>query len=191
MSGDRACGVREARAAGRSAVRVLGAAVFATVCVYAALGTHLLAGGSGAPLGVVAAAAGVTGAGAWVLGRRRRGRGVLLVAAFSAQYGMHQVFGGGHGVGHHGGLSSGVGMVLAHVLVALVCAWWLERGETALTTVLCLLACSLAGLWRTGGRAAAWRPVAPVRLVPGVPEEPPVRAPQVLAWALSHRGPPG
>ncbi|MDA0644137.1 MULTISPECIES: hypothetical protein [Nonomuraea] len=197
MSGVRARGAREAQATGRSAVRLLGAAVFATVCVYAALGTHVLAGGSGASLGVVAATTVAAGAGAYLLGRRRRGRGVLVAASFAAQYGMHQVFSAdipdaahvlGHGAGHHGGGPlPGVAMPLAHVLVAVLCAWWLERGETALVTVLVLLGCSLAGLSRPSPRGPLTP--APLRIVPAA-GEPPVRGPQVLAWAVSHRGPP-
>jgi hypothetical protein len=181
VSGDRTCGARDGQAAGSVVVRVLGAAVFATVCVYAALGTHVLAGGSGASLGVVVTATAVTAVGAFLVSGRRRGRGVLVAAAFAAQYGMHQVFGAGEHGSHHG---SGVGMLLAHVLLAVLSAWWLERGQDALVR---LLGRSLARLWW-----APWRgPVVPVpvRLVPAG-GEPPVCVPQVPAWEVSHRGPP-
>ncbi|MEV0345067.1 hypothetical protein AB0H88_04830 [Nonomuraea sp. NPDC050680] len=173
--------------------RVVRAAVFAVVCVYAALGMHVLAGGAGAGLGIVAAATAVTGAGAYVLARRRRSMGTLLVASFAAQYGMHHLFGPGPGLpltGHHlGGLSAGIGMLLAHVLVATVSAWWLERGETALATLLFLLACSLRDLWRPLTDllvpTSTPRRVAPVVAVTsGMP------AAQVLAWELCRRGPP-
>jgi hypothetical protein len=174
-----------------AAGRIVRAAVFAVVCVYAALGMHVLAGGAGAGLGIVAAATAVTGAGAYVLARRRRSMGTLLVASFAAQYGMHHLFGSGLPLmGHHaGGLSAGIGMLLAHVLVATVSAWWLERGETALATLLFLLACSLRDLWRPLTDLLA-PPSTPRRVAPVVEVTPGMPTAQVLAWELCRRGPP-
>lgn len=168
------------------------AAVFAVVCVYAALGMHVLAGGLRAGLGVVAAATAMTGAGAYVLARRRRSMGTLLAASFGAQYGMHHLFGSGlPSTGHHaGGLSAGLGMLMAHVLVATLSAWWLERGETALATLLFLLACSLSDLWRPLTYVLASPATPPRRVALVVAGAPAMRASQVLAWALCRRGPP-
>ncbi|MFD1538460.1 hypothetical protein [Nonomuraea guangzhouensis] len=171
--------------------RVVRAAVFAVACVYAALGMHVLAGGPRAGLGIVAAATAMTGAGAYVLARRRRSMGTLLAASFAAQYGMHHLFGSAVPLtGHHeGGLSAGLGMLTAHVLVATLSAWWLERGETALATLLSLLACSLRDLWRPLTDALA-PPATTRRVAPVVAVAPAIRASQVLAWALCRRGPP-
>ncbi|MFC4113219.1 hypothetical protein [Nonomuraea zeae] len=188
-----ATGSRDTAQVGRTDLRGLRAAVFAVVCVYAALGMHTLAGGSGARLATVAAATVLTWAGAFVLARRRRSMGTLLTASFAAQYGMHQLFGweatafAGH---HESRLSTGVGMLLAHVVVATLSAWWLERGESSLVTILVLLAASVRDLWaRLTGRPSPppWTPER-LRLVTAVP--PGVPAAQVLTWALCRRGPP-
>ncbi|MGW3344445.1 hypothetical protein ACWDA3_14120 [Nonomuraea rubra] len=213
-------GSRDTAQAGRPGLRGLRAAVFAVVCVLAALGMHVLAGGPIAGLGTVVAATAATGAGAFVLARRRRSPWTLLAASFAAQYGMHQLFTAGTGsftgllttigvplstatagphhhslldaAGHHGGgLYGGTGMLLAHVLVAAVSAWWLDRGETALATLLRLLSCSLHDLWAlltardTPLPALPFRLSAPARAAAGG-----VLTAQVLAWALCRRGPP-
>ncbi|UBU15968.1 hypothetical protein [Nonomuraea gerenzanensis] len=220
----RGTGSRDTAQAGRPGLRGLRASVFAVVCVLAALGMHVLAGGPIAGLVTVVAATFATGAGAFVLARRRRSAGTLLAAAFAAQYGMHQLFTAPYGllqlftttataaeagssaasahhhspgadptalVDHHGGgLYGGLGMLLAHVLVAAISAWWLHRGETALAMLLRLLAFSLHDLWNLLTTRAT-PPCAPTLRMPavvagtgGVP------ASQVLAWALCRRGPP-
>ncbi|MGN9787544.1 MFS transporter [Nonomuraea sp. ZG12] len=188
MSGDRVH-------AGRPIPRALRAAVFAVVCVYTALGMHMLAGGGGARLHVVAAATAITGAGAFVLAARRPSMGTLLAAAFAAQYGMHHLFGAGVTsapvAGHHDatGLSPGLGMLVAHVLVATLSAWWLERGDSALVTLLRLLGCALRDLWRPLPRGFA--PLAAPRPAPPVAAPAPaLRTAQTLSSALSRRGPP-
>ncbi|TDD25772.1 hypothetical protein [Nonomuraea diastatica] len=184
-------GSRDTARAGRAGLRGLRAAVFAVVCVYAALGMHVLAGGPDTRLGTVVAATLATGAGAFVLARRQRSLGTLLAASFAAQYGMHQLFGSGGAAfsSHHGsGLHAGAGMVLAHVLVATVSAWWLRRGDSALLTLLRLLACSLRDLWhRLTTRLAP--PRTPRQgLVLAAPDG--VAAAHVLAWTVCRRGPP-
>ncbi|TMR24407.1 MFS transporter [Nonomuraea turkmeniaca] len=183
-------GSRDTAQAGRPGLRGLRAAVFAVVCVYAALGMHMLAGGPGAGLGTVAAATAATGAGAFFLARRRRSMGTLVVASFTAQYGMHQLFSSGATTlsDHHGGggLQAGIGMLAAHVMVTIMCAWWLERGETALVTLLLLLACSLRSLWLTARLSTS----PPPRPGPITAVASGVLAPQVLAWTMCRRGPP-
>ncbi|GAA2205426.1 hypothetical protein GCM10009850_008840 [Nonomuraea monospora] len=204
----RGTGSRDTAQAGRPGLRGLRASVFAVVCVLAALGMHVLAGGPVAGLGTVVVATAATGAGAFALARRRRSTGTLLAASFAAQYGMHQLFTSSSAVeygihqlfaasspvhhpshvDHHGGgLYGGLGMLIAHVLVAAVSAWWLDRGETALALLLRLLACSLPGLWAL----LTARPTPPRRsktpLTVGYGD---VLTSQVLAWALCRRGPP-
>ncbi|MGN9841183.1 hypothetical protein ACTMTI_23955 [Nonomuraea sp. H19] len=190
QKGHSGTGSRDTAQAGRAGLRGLRAAVFAAVCVYAALGMHILAGGPGVSLRTLAAAVAMTWAGAFLLARRRRSMGTLLGASFAAQYGMHHLFSSGAAPysGHHGsGLQAGIGMLVAHVIVATLCAWWLERGETALVTFVLLLACSLRDLWRLTARLAA--PPAP-RPGPVVTAAAVIRTSQVLAWAMCRRGPP-
>ncbi|MGR6922232.1 hypothetical protein ACU635_48960 [[Actinomadura] parvosata] len=210
-------GSRDTAQAGRPGLRGLRAAVFAVVCVLAALGMHVLAGGPITGLGTVAAATVATGAGAFALARRRRSLGTLLTASFAAQYGMHQLFTAGalapphhHAApgaetaglttsslstgltDHHGGgLYSGIGMLLAHVLVAAVSAWWLDRGETALAALLRLLACSLHDLWALLTARATALAALPLRVpAPVSAGTAAVLTSQVLAWSLCRRGPP-
>ncbi|MGW2143158.1 MFS transporter [Nonomuraea bangladeshensis] len=188
---------RDGAQAGRAGLRGPRSMVFAVVCVYAALGLHTLAGGSGVGPGLLAAATAGTGAGAFLLARRRRSLGTLVVAAFAAQYGMHRLFGmdatapaSSHHAHEHGGgeLSTGLGMLVAHVVVAALSAWWLHRGETALGMFLTLLARAVRGFWRgLTARAplpetGAARPVVPAAVA--------VRQPQVLSGAMCRRGPP-
>ncbi|TYB65990.1 hypothetical protein FXF51_17465 [Nonomuraea sp. PA05] len=190
----RGTGSRDTAQAGRPGLRGLRASVFAVVCVLAALGMHVLAGGPIAGLGTVVVATAATGAGAFALARRRRSTGTLLAASFAAQYGMHQLFTSSSAVhhpshvDHHGGgLYGGLGMLIAHVLVAAVSAWWLDRGETALALLLRLLACSLPGLWAL----LTARPTPPRRSkTPLTAGSGGVLTSQVLAWALCRRGPP-
>ncbi|MEU4509383.1 hypothetical protein AB0G05_07810 [Nonomuraea wenchangensis] len=192
---------RDGAQAGRAGLRGPRSMVFAVVCVYAALGLHTLAGGSGVGPALLAAATAATGAGAFLLARRRRSLGTLVVAAFAAQYGMHRLFGMGAAApaahhehasfehGHGGGeLSTGLGMLAAHVVVAALSAWWLHRGETALGTFLTLLARAVRGFWR-GLTARAPLP-APGVARPVVPAAVAVRRPQVLSGAMCRRGPP-
>ncbi|MFG1612382.1 MFS transporter [Nonomuraea wenchangensis] len=188
---------RDGAQAGRAGLRGPRSMVFAVVCVYAALGLHTLAGGSGVGPGLLAAATAATGAGAFLLARRRRSLGTLVVAAFAAQYGMHRLFGMGgtapasshHEHGHGGGeLSTGLGMLVAHVVVAALSAWWLHRGETALGMFLTLLARAVRGFWR-GLTARAPLPETGVTR-PVVPAAVAVRQPQVLTGAMCRRGPP-
>jgi len=90
----------------------------------------------------------------------------------------------------HGGMRMGAGMLLAHAVAAVICAWWLRRGEAALHALV--------------GGAARWvarHLVVPVLVVLGfVPDAPGFGArlePVVLAvraqWLLTTRalrGPP-
>ncbi|AQZ65436.1 putative integral membrane protein [[Actinomadura] parvosata subsp. kistnae] len=213
-------GSRDTAQAGRPGLRGLRAAVFAVVCVLAALGMHVLAGGPITGLGTVVAATVATGAGAFALARRRRSLGTLLTASFAAQYGMHQLFTAGTlapphhhtapgadttalttslttglttGLADHhgGGLYSGIGMLLAHVLVAAVSAWWLDCGETALAALLRLLACSLHDLWALLTARATALAALPLRApAPVSAGTTAVLTSQVLAWTLCRRGPP-
>ncbi|MFB9475622.1 hypothetical protein ACFFR3_39555 [Nonomuraea salmonea] len=213
---ERGCGIGsgDTAQAGGTGLRGLRTTVFAVVCVLTALAMHVLAGGPVAGFGTVPAATVITGAGAFLL-TRRRSRRTLLAASFAAQYGMHQLFtttphavqdlltttppalhaahatdASALGAHHGGGLSASVGMLLAHVVVAVLSAWWLDRGETTLATILHLLATSLRDLWAL---LTTWDPAppAPTRrpaLLAAAPLGP--LTPQALIWTLCRRGPP-
>lgn len=176
---------------GRPLLRALRATVFAVVCVLVSAAVHVLAGGSAVRPGALVVAAAATWAGAFALGSRQRGLGVLLTACFAAQYGMHQLFTAAAGPAPvqltHAHGDSGLGMFLAHVAIAAMSAWWLERGESALATVVHL---TLGSLW------------AALALLPDAPVEPRVtRRPRphhesgrprglLLASGVRRRGPP-
>ncbi|MEO3811751.1 hypothetical protein ABGB17_22380 [Sphaerisporangium sp. B11E5] len=157
---------------------------------------HVLAGGAFVRPEVVVAAAVFTGGVGFALTGRQRGIGALLPACFAAQYGMHHLFGAGAAPtpgfgGHHsGGLVPVLGMLLAHGLVAVVSAWWLERGESVLATLLRVLGHTLLDLRRLLGFALLSEPVAGRRC----PSRPTPRAAtgkeRLLASVLSGRGPP-
>ncbi|MGV9775041.1 hypothetical protein [Streptosporangium sp. NPDC003464] len=173
------------------ALRLLRAIAFAVVCVAMSLGMHVLAGGAAVDAAAPAGAAVLVAGGAFVLARRQRGLGALLTAAFAAQYGLHHLFSAaavqpppvpGHG---HGGLAADVSMLLAHVVTALLSAYWLERGETALATLLRLLAASVLTL------LVCWAPPAVRCLAPRPSGESRVSSvTRLLAAAVSRRGPP-
>ncbi|WP_436758910.1 hypothetical protein [Streptosporangium sp. V21-05] len=172
------------------AFRFVRAAVFAVVCVTASLAMHVLAGGSPVGPGVLAWAILPTAAGAFALARRQRGFGMLLGASFAAQYGMHLWFTSGAvppSTGHEhgaGDLSTGLFMVLVHVVTALLSAHWLERGECGLATLLFLLFASVLTplRWRAPVTGSVVLPAAPADRVPPVA--------RLLAAAVSRRGPP-
>lgn len=176
---------------GRPVLRALRATVFAAACVPLSSVLHVLAGGGAIRPGFLAGATAMTWAGAYLLGARRRGLPALLGAAFGAQYGMHHLFTAGAEApppvlaGHDH--SSGLGMLLVHVALALMSAWWLERGESALASMVHL---AVASLW-AGLIVLAAAPVEP-----RLPGRPPVAGTVdrlrrfLLAAGVSRRGPP-
>lgn len=181
--------------AGQPLLRVMRAAVFAVVCVLVSAFLHGLAGGAPVRPGTLAGALALTWAGAFLLGARPRGMGVLLGACFAAQYGMHHLFSasGDSAVSalpahQHG---TGLGMLLVHAVVAAGSAWRLERGESALAMMAHLAVTSLAWLWdvlralapvlgevETGPRLGRWTRVRARRWS------------RLFTTAVARRGPP-
>ncbi|MEV4572499.1 hypothetical protein AB0K16_04510 [Nonomuraea jabiensis] len=152
-------------------MRAIRAAVFAAVCVLVSAALHGLAGGDPVRAGTLLGALALAWTGAFVLGGRQRGMEVLLAACFAAQYGMHLLFGAGRAdVPPPHEHASGVGMFLVHATTAVISAWWLARGESALAALLHLAVASVGRWWRVlsvlaggpvelspyGGRHAAW-----------------------------------
>ncbi|MFB9724827.1 hypothetical protein [Planobispora longispora] len=170
-------------------LRLMRAAVFAVACVMASLGMHMLAGGAAVDPAVLAGTVPPIMGGAFVLARRQRGLSVLLTAAFAAQYGLHHVFSAAAApqplpAHAHGGLAADVAMLLAHAVTASLSAYWLERGESALATLLRLLVASVLVL--LVGRAPVVRPA----VSPPSAETGPSFVTRLLAAAVSRRGPP-
>ncbi|MEV7010492.1 hypothetical protein [Streptosporangium sp. NPDC051022] len=169
------------------AFRLVRAAVFAVVCVMVSAVMHMLAGGGPVSPGVLVGALPLTGMGAFVLARRQRGFGMLMGASFVTQYGLHTWFSAGavaqpvlfeH---RHGG---GLSMLLVHVALASLSAYWLERGESALATLLHLLVASVLTL-------LVWRVPAVPRVTSPVHDDGRVLSvTRLLAAAVSRRGPP-
>ncbi|MBO3749623.1 hypothetical protein J5X84_26390 [Streptosporangiaceae bacterium NEAU-GS5] len=109
------------------------AAFFAAACTLISAVGHTLTNHAPVSLGAgLAGAVGVFALG-YVLGRRERGLSVLLPATSIAQLLLHELFGGNAPtamtLGHASHVTS---MPLIHAAIAVVTAWWLHRGESAL-----------------------------------------------------------
>ncbi|MET8864867.1 hypothetical protein ABZW11_18165 [Nonomuraea sp. NPDC004580] len=116
--------------------RMARAVVFATVCVVMSAGGHVLAGGAPVTAQTLLVGMAVAFALAFALSGRERGPEIVLVATAGAQLLLHEMFtrsapdAVAHAEQMHAG-TSGVGMPVAHLVVAVVSGWWLYRGESA------------------------------------------------------------
>ncbi|WP_436763005.1 hypothetical protein [Streptosporangium sp. V21-05] len=120
-----------------SALRVPRAVVFATMCLVVSAGGHALAGGGLIPPRLAVLGALVAFCVAYALNGRERGVEVVLAATTGAQIVLHELFSRAASAPHamssaEHGHSSGLGMTVAHLVVALGTGWWLHRGESAL-----------------------------------------------------------
>ncbi len=126
------------------------AAVFAAVCVGVSGVGHALASGHTVPAGAALLGAAVVFGFARAAAGGERGYGSIAAWMLWGQLALHAVFsaaqaaGAPHAAGHAApagdGGSSDPGMLAAHLLAALVSAWWLRRGEAAAFTLLRLAA---------------------------------------------------
>ncbi|WP_433413707.1 MFS transporter [Microtetraspora malaysiensis] len=122
------------------ALRLARAAAFAAVCVLVSAAGHIFAGGG--PVAPGALLVGTFGSVvlAYALNGRERGPEVVLTATVGAQLFLHELFASTtpapipHHEDGHGHL--GTGMVLAHLVVAVLTGWWLYRGESAVWLML-------------------------------------------------------
>lgn len=184
-------------------LRAARAAGFASVCVPVSAAAHWYGGGPLLGAGILVLSAALVAAGAFLLSGRERGLRVILPAAFAAQYGLHNLFGlelpqapqqhlvpvldPVSGVPVGSGMATmdhaGPAMILAHLIVALLTAAWMRKGET----VFCALARQLY--------ARVCTVLKPVQALP-TPSRPPLShtLPVAIATALgtviAHRGPP-
>ncbi|WP_378788192.1 hypothetical protein ACFMQL_30380 [Nonomuraea fastidiosa] len=188
------CAPAAARAAGApsaaAVLRLARAVVFATVCGAVSAGGHVLAGGGPVPLPVYLAAVLATLTMAYLADGRERGLGAVLAATAGTQTLLHQIFerlAPGELTGHvHG--HAATGMMLVHLTVAALTAWWLHRGERALWLIIRLYGIPLPAtrlLVTAPAVAEPWTPA----WRPATPEAAPRRG-RLISRAISRRGPP-
>ncbi len=117
-------------------LRSVRASIFATVCVILTCLGHFTA--SGRPIAVWAVGAAFAGTlgFAYVLAGHERSLATIMGGLLGGQFVLHTLFTAGHAhhaagrpVVHDDDASGGLGMTLAHLLAAVVSAWWLRRGE--------------------------------------------------------------
>ncbi|GHE05677.1 hypothetical protein GCM10010339_42570 [Streptomyces alanosinicus] len=188
-------------------MRGLRAAVFAAVCVLLAAAGHGLAMGDMPPLWAdTAGFLGVSALG-WILGKRERSLAGIGTAMLLTQAALHAGFDAAHRATRTAAMPgssmarsmaamhahatahphSTAHAAAAHLLAALVAAWWLRRGEAALWSLLRRAATLVPGL------TAWWRdtplplPADPGPRVPAAPAPPRLTR---LRHAVSRRGPP-
>ncbi|WP_043678976.1 hypothetical protein [Streptomyces xylophagus] len=198
--------------------RAVRSAVFAAVCVLLASLGHVMMSGNRVPAWALAAGLVATGVSGWCLTGRERGLPLIVTVVLATQALLHsasslaQSASGetaaatmnmgamradsmdmGHmdsmpTAGSSAGDTSSTGMLVAHVLAAVLCGLWLAHGEKAAFRIL---------------RAMAGRLVAPLRLLLALPAPadrprvrrrrlPSDRAPRLLllVHAITSRGPP-
>ncbi|MFG2375213.1 hypothetical protein ACGFY9_27495 [Streptomyces sp. NPDC048504] len=192
--------------------RAIRAAMFAAVCVVLASLGHVMMSGDYVPAWALATGLVVTGVPGWCLADRERGLPLIVTVVVAAQAVLHSAFllaqsasgdsvspdttmnmasmrtGSMHMANSSAGGTSSTGMLVAHLLAALLCGLWLAHGEKAAFRIL---------------RAVAGRLLAPLRLLLALPaptDRPhirrshlyPDRAPRLLllVHAITSRGPP-
>lgn len=185
------------------------AAVFAAVCTLLAVAAHRLMSDSDIPVIALAFGAAAVFCFARIaaaLGERGLATIGLLVGG--SQIGLHVLFQAAQASSLPAGMTSmsgmpgmpgkenATGMTIAHVLAALVTAWWLRRGEAALFAVVRRAGTAgavLGASWRLLAEwAAGVRPIGsagPARSVAGVELRRSAVA-RVLLFTVIRRGPP-
>ncbi|MGP3931667.1 hypothetical protein [Nonomuraea sp. KM88] len=172
-----------------SGLRLARAVVFAAACGAVSAGGHALAGGGPVPLPVYAAAVLAALGLAYLIDGRERGPVAVLAATTGTQTLLHQLFERLAPVptpelAH---AHPGPGMVLVHLTVAALTAWWLHRGERALWLMIRLYATPppvirLLVAAPVEVALPSWRPSTP---------DVPAYAGEIVSGMVSRRGPPG
>lgn len=150
--------------------RAVRAAVFAAVCVVLAALGHVMMSTHNVPAWALSAGLVVTGAVGWCLTDRERGLALIVTVVVAAQAVLHSAFslaqsasGESASLDMHTTMAMGsmqtdsmrmadspagstpsTGMLVAHLLAALLCGFWLARGEKAAFRILRILAGRLA-----------------------------------------------
>ncbi|MFI6408165.1 hypothetical protein [Streptomyces sp. NPDC050548] len=192
--------------------RAIRAAMFAAVCVVLASLAHVMMSGSHVAAWALSAGVVVTGVAGWCLAGRERGLSLIVTVVVVAQTVLHSAFSlaqsaSGESVSVNTDMSMGsmrpdsmdmgptsagttpsTGMLVAHLIAAVLCGLWLAHGEKAAFRIL---------------RVVVGRLAAPLRLLLALPapmDRPRLRgrrldsdrAPHslLLAHAITSRGPP-
>ncbi|MFD6950868.1 hypothetical protein A6A08_19190 [Nocardiopsis sp. TSRI0078] len=179
-------------------LRLPRATVFATVCTGVSSAGHVLAAGHAVPPLGLAAGFALVLAVAHGLFRSEQRLGPLVCTTLWCQVALHLLFavaspGGAapHAAGYEALAGSGVGpgMLLAHAVAGVVCAWWLRQGERAALALVGLVRSLLHRLLLLGAEPAPVPRPAPA----GSPTRTPLRQSARLLF-LRHvrvlRGPP-
>jgi len=192
--------------------RAIRTAVFAAVCVVLTALGHVMMSGNRVPAWALSAGLVVTGAAGWCLTDRERGLPLIVTVVVTAQTMLHSAFSLAQsasgepasvntdmamgamrpgsmdmGASSAGGTPS-TGMLIAHLIAALLCGLWLAHGEKAAFRIL---------------RVVVGRLAAPLRLLLALPapmDRPRLRgrrrhsdrAPHsvLLVHSITSRGPP-
>jgi hypothetical protein len=193
------------------------AAVFAAVCTVLAVAAHMPMSGSGVPMtAVMVGAAAVFCFARMAASLGERGLVSIGLLVGGSQFALHVLFEvaqapaapqvaavpmpGMDGMTGMAGAPSGsallglsYGMTIAHVLGAVVAAWWLRRGEAALFAVARRARAVVSTSWRMlawwAGGALSARPMR--RAMPTLGSEPRRSyVARVLLFSVIRRGPP-
>ncbi|MEU3018685.1 MULTISPECIES: hypothetical protein [unclassified Nocardiopsis] len=179
--------------------RPLRAGVFTLVCVSLSAIGHTVSSGHDVPVPGLLVGTAVVLAVAWALTGRRHGPGMLTAWMLWGQLALHVTFsatqeaGGGHADHTGAALVSqdpmpAWAMILMHLVMALVSAFWLHRGENALFAFLRFMALTLVPLLLVVGAVTVERTSSPARYR-AADQRPPARAPY-LRHSRVLRGPP-
>jgi hypothetical protein len=166
------------------------AVVFASVCVTLATLGHTVTSTVEVPLWAVAVGFGGVLAVTLALAGHERSLATILGGLLLGQFALHSLYAGASApVEHHPALVSvdhggSLAMTFAHVMAALLSAWWLRRGERAVWTAARGLATGRFTLLRV-------EPVAPHARTFEVPgDDADVSLGQALRRQVRRRGPP-
>lgn len=175
---------------GQLPFRLIRAVSFAAACVAVSAGMHLFAGGAGIATPTLLVAVALTALAAFAAAGRQRGMAVLLSACLIAQFALHHLFSlGAASHAHHVHMEHPLAMPVLHALAAVASATWLERGESALGTLLDLWCAAMADVLAPPRGFA--HPPPPRRTIAAVSRRRPPRSGSVrLTSVMSRRGPP-
>lgn len=137
----------------RQPCRLLRAGMFTLVCASVSAHSHRSSSGDEVPLGALLLGMVLVFGIAWAASNRPQSRGTLIAWMLWSQLALHLIYGyTSSGGGHHQVSTEAAAsaptwtMAAAHVLVAVLSAWWLGAGEARLFAFLRFMAMVAVGL---------------------------------------------